>query len=397
MRLALIHQHDPTVPHVGGIQTFINTLIRNAPDDLDVDLLGVSSRPEAYPVGQWHALTMGAKAFRFFPLVAAHPVEISRIPLSFKMLLALYRYRRRLALNGAILEFHRIEPMLGFLFAANEKVLFLHGNNRKDFYNRKTEVRWGRCPALYFFLEAWLLRRARHVYTVREDAVHDYRLAFPDMDNAISFLPTWVDEMVFSALSPVDRENLRMRLLREQNLPLESKVLLFVGRYEGQKDPFRLLEAFRLVAERRRVCLILIGEGTLKEPMRRFVVDNGLSDVVRFMPPMDQSGVSEWMNAADGLCLSSAFEGMPRVVVEALHCGLPVVGTAVGETVRLIGGTRGGRLVAEAGASAFAAAVLDLLADPPSADCCRRQVHDFTARKILEPVYHHYRCLSSTP
>src|SRR3989338_4161542 len=113
MKLVLVHQHDPTVPHIGGIQTFIDTFIRNAPEELAIDLLGVTAQPKRYPVGKWHVLSIGEKTFRFFPLVAAHPVNITRVPLSIKILWSLYRYRRRIAFQGAILEFHRIQPMLG--------------------------------------------------------------------------------------------------------------------------------------------------------------------------------------------------------------------------------------------------------------------------------------------
>lgn len=395
VKLVLVHQHDPTVPHVGGIQTFIDTFVRNAPDDFSIDLLGVSAQPERYPVGEWYSLSIGDKECRFFPLVAAHPVNVQRIPLSARMLWALYRYRRRVELRNAILEFHRVEPMLGFLGYSNRKILFIHGHNRKDFYNRHTEVRWGHAPWLYFQLEKRLLPRADHIYLVREDAVRDYRCLYPRKREEISFLPTWVDETVFRSLEGSEREALRGKLLVEQGISPAAKVLLFIGRYEGQKDPLRLLEAFRLVHEQDpRVHLVLIGEGALKQDMQRYVSGNGLSRAVVFLPPMMQKRISQWMNAADALCLSSAFEGMPRAAVEALYCGLPVVGTAVGETGRLIGDRQGGRLVTEPGAGPFAEAVLDLMNDPPDRDSCRQQVAPYTAARVLAPVYDHYRKLA---
>lgn len=392
MKLILIHQHDPTVPHVGGIQTFIDTFIRNAPEDLDIRLVGVTDQPGRYPVGRWHNLSMDQRRFRFFPLVAANPMHVPVIPLSLKMLLALYRYRKEILSRDAILEFHRIEPMLAFPGGNNPRILFLHGHNGKDFYNKKTEVRWGKLPWLYFWLERKLLPRADHVYLVREDAVGDYQQLYPDKKHQISFLPTWVDETVFHSLDGNERRELRKRLMQEQDLSSASKILLFVGRYEGQKDPLRLLQAFRHVKSREPgAYLVMIGEGSLKGKMQKYVGDNDLSSAVRFLPPMSQNEIGQWMNTADALCLSSAFEGMPRVVVEALYCGLPVVGTAVGETGRLVGGTRGGRIVTGENAEDFARAVLDLFGDPPSAEACRKQVESFTARRILASVYRQYR------
>lgn len=392
MKLILIHQHDPTVHHVGGIGTFIDTFISNAPDDIEIQLLGVTAQPDRFPVGQWHTFSIGNKVFQFFPLVVANPVNVGLIPLSLKMVLSLYLYRKQIQIQSAILEFHRIEPMLVFYRSKNYKALFLHGHNMKDFYNKNTEVRWGKFPWLYFWLEKKLLPQANHTYIVREDAIEDYQKNYPRRKNEISFLPTWADETIFHSMEKAKRISLRDNLLSNLNLSSASPIFLFVGRFEGQKDPLRLLSAFKLMrSQYPEAALILIGEGSLKEDMKYFVRQNTLSDAVRFLPPMSQQDIGQWMNAVDALCLSSAFEGMPRVVVEALHCGLPVISTSVGEAGRLIGDSRGGRLVTEDGAEAFSKAMIDLIQNPPSAESCKSQVLSFTARKILEPVYNKYR------
>jgi glycosyltransferase involved in cell wall biosynthesis len=127
--------------------------------------------------------------------------------------------------------------------------------------------------------------------------------------------------------------------------------------------------------------------------IRSAVSQYGLDDRVRLVPPVSQGELARWMNSADCLVLSSAFEGMPRVVVESLRCGLPVVSTDVGETRRLVGDSAGGRLVSERTPEGFRRAVSDLLARPPSREQCRRQAAPFTARAVLEPVYAAYRQL----
>lgn len=395
VKLVLIHQHDPTIPHVGGVGTFIDTFIRNAPHEFDIYLLGVVAHPEHHPVGQWHKISIGQKEFNFFPLVASNPVHVPWFPLSIRILWAIFRYRKQLEFSDAILEFHRIEQMLAVLRHDNAKVLFLHGHHMKDFYNKKTEVRWGRMPGVYFWLERRLLPQAKRIYIVREDAVGDYKNAYPSRADDISFLPTWVDESVFRSLSESERSDLHQQFVTTHNLPATAKLLLFVGRFEGQKDPLRLLGAFKLVKEALPdIALILIGEGSLKADMQHFIAENNLSSAVRFLPPMSQEEVGLWMNASDALCLSSAFEGMPRAVVEALHCGLPVISTAVGEAWRLIGDNQGGRLVVNEGVEEFAKQMIDLLEGPPSHESCQQQVASFTATKILTPVYQYYRDLT---
>jgi glycosyltransferase involved in cell wall biosynthesis len=285
--------------------------------------------------------------------------------------------------------------MLAFLGSRNVKILFLHGHNFKDFYNKKTEVRWGKFPWLYFWLENKLLPLFNHIYTVREDAAHYYKTKYPTKAHDISFLPTWVDDTIFYSIEEGQRRALCEKLTQEKGIPASSKMFLFVGRYEGQKDPLRLLDAFRQVkTQNSNAVLILIGEGSLKAKMQQYVQDHNLSAAVRFLPPMAQQDIAQWMNVADVLCLSSAFEGMPLVVIEALYCGLPVVSTAVGETARLLGNLQGGRLVTDESAEAFAKQMIDLIENPPTREVCKKQAEPFTARQILAPVYQYHRQMS---
>lgn len=388
MKLLIVHQHDPTIPNVGGIGTFIDAFIRNAPTELDIDLVGVSVNTEQYPLGQWHEFVISQRRFRFLPVLEANPVHVPLFPLTIRLLWSLYRHKHMLDLDNTVIEFHRVEYLLGFITNKNAKVLFLHGHNMKDFYNNKTEVRWGKFPWLYFALEKRLLPQADYVHIVREDAVKDYQEFYPAKADVISFLPTWVDESVFQCLAENERTVLRERLCQTINVDPGSTLYLFVGRFEGQKDPLRLLAAFKQVkATNPTAVLLLIGDGSLKAKMQAFIAEHGLAEAVHFLRPMPQTEMSKWMNSADALCLTSAFEGMPCVILEALYCGLPVVSTAVGEAWRLIGNSEGGRLVEGTSAEAFAQGMLDIIAAPPGRQSCRNQVTPYTAAKILVPTY----------
>lgn len=393
-RVLVIHQHDPAVDHVGGIATFINSFIKNAPSDFEVKLIGTTSDPRRRPVGRWDRLNLGKREFDFLPLVAGDPRKRTRVPLSLKLTLALWRHRRSIPFQDAILKFHRIEPTLALRNLTNPKVLFMHGH-MKDLYNPQTEITWGRFPWLYFRLEQRLIGAMDHIYLIREDAVSFYRERHPAIQDRFSFLPTWVDETVFSKLPEEERQSLREKLTRQAGVDPNSRLLLFVGRFEGQKDPFLLLEAFRrLNGALYSTTLILIGTGTLEGSLRAYIERENLGDRVRILGPQPQVEVSRWMNVADCLCLSSAFEGMPMVAVEALYCGLPVVSTDVGETKRLIQHPAIGRLVKERTPETFSAALFDLLRQKkPDREACQRQAAAYTAGKILEPVYEYFRLL----
>lgn len=394
MRVVMIHQHDPSVSHVGGIQTFLDTFVKYSPEDFEIFLAGVTTDEKRNPVGKRKRLEVGGREFDFFPIVAAHPNRRGLIPLSVRLTAGVQRFRREIPWDGSVVELHRVEPALALGGVKQPKALFLHVHPQ-DLRNPKTEVVWGKFPDAYDWLEARLIRQMSRVYIVREDAVPVYKRKYPALADRVEFLPTWVDEEVFVSLPEERRAEEKRRLAPSAGLDPSRKWLLFVGRFEGQKDPMYLLESFRaLNGSTPPSQLVLIGEGSMEGQIRAAVARFGLQERVRIVPPVGQADLARWMNSADCLVLSSAFEGMPRVVVESLHCGLPVVSTDVGETRRLIGDSAGGRLVHGRTPEEFRGALAGLLSGPPTREACRRQAAPFTARAILEPVYSAYRRLS---
>lgn len=392
MRVVMVHQHDPSAAHVGGIQTFLDTFIKYSPADFEIFLAGVTTDEKRNPVGVRRRLEVGGRAFDFLPIVAEHPTHRrSLVPLSIRLTAAVRRFRRQIPWAGSVVELHRIEPAMALGGVRRPKVLFLHAHP-EDHRNPKTEVIWGKFPDAYYWLEGRLIRGMDRVYIVREDAVPFYQKRYPSIADRVQFLPTWVDEKVFVSLPEKERAAEKQKLAASAGLDPSRRWLLFVGRFEGQKDPLYLLESFRgLNGAASGAHLILIGEGSMEGQIRSAIAGHGLAGRVHLVPPVPQAGLARWMNSADCLVLSSAFEGMPRVVVESLHTGLPVVSTDVGETRRLIGDSAGGRLVRERTPEAFRRAVSDLLIAPPSREACLRQAAPFTARAILEPVYAAYR------
>ena len=74
--------------------------------------------------------------------------------------------------------------------------------------------------------------------------------------------------------------------------------------------------------------MLLVGKGSLQAETEALVRELGLEGVVRFLGV--RRDVPELMSAADGYLLSSAWEGMPIVLLEAAAAGLPIVATRVG-------------------------------------------------------------------
>jgi glycosyltransferase involved in cell wall biosynthesis len=102
-------------------------------------------------------------------------------------------------------------------------------------------------------------------------------------------------------------------------------VVLAVGRLRPQKDFPSLIRAFAKVRAERPARLLILGEGSERPAIETLVSQLQLRDVVGvpgFVP-----NPYAYMTRAAAFVLSSRWEGLPGVLIEALYCGLPVVAT----------------------------------------------------------------------
>jgi glycosyltransferase involved in cell wall biosynthesis len=390
----IMYPMDPLGGKIGGIQTYIKNFIKYAPADFEVHFVGVSSDEDNRPVGKWQAVEAFGKSINFLPLLHVRDENFkTKIPLSLKFTFALFRYKKKIVVDGSILEFHRIEPSMPVVKAAARKILFVHGNIA-DLYNQDTEVKWGRLPWLYFQLEKRLIHHMDKVFVVRQDGVDFYRERYPQMEDRFSFLPTWVDEEIFSPYDEEDRTARLRDFLREKGLPAESRLVLYVGRLEGQKDPVLLVDAFRLTSARMpEARLVVVGTGSLRSEMEQRVNLHGLQGKILFLGALAQDMVAELMRISDVFVMTSAFEGMPMCVLEAQGCGLPVVSTDVGEVGRVVRDGISGLITKDRNAPTIGEAVLKVLRQRENFTVgnCLKSVEEFTAKRVLSRLYQaHY-------
>lgn len=168
-------------------------------------------------------------------------------------------------------------------------------------------------------------------------------------------------------------------------------VIIGVGKvYAPGKDFPNLVRAFARLRRERPCRLIILGDtsGAAKD-------DRQLSEV---MSLPDQLGVGAdvcfpgfianpfaWMRRASVFALSSAWEGLPLVLIEAMATGCPVVSTDCPHGPReILDGGRYGPLVPVGDDSALAAAIATTLDTPPSAERMRRRAADFSVERSIE-------------
>ena len=140
----------------------------------------------------------------------------------------------------------------------------------------------------------------------------------------------------------------------------DSIVIGTVGRVQAVKDHAGLVDAFiavraELPAFASRLRLAVIGDGPQLTQLRAKVEAAGLADAVWL--PGARSDVAALLGGIDVFAMSSLAEGTPGSALEAMACGLPVVGTRVGGLPEVIDEGVTGALVPPADPKAMAAAL----------------------------------------
>lgn len=397
IKIVIVHPMDPLGNKVGGIQTFIRGFIKYAPIDFEINLIGITSNKEKRPVGQWQRIHLGDRGINFLPVFFVEDENKRKfIPLTLKFVFYLIVFKKRIHLDNVVYEFHRVECVIPFIFNKNKKAVFIHGHPR-DLRNPYSEIKWKKIPRLYFLLEKLILKKVDKIYFVREDGAEYYKKKNRAIKGKISFIPTWADNEVFHILSQKKQEQVDELYRKKYNIKPEDRIIIYVGRFEGQKDPLLLLETFKcLISEYNNVKLLLVGSGGLQENMEILIKNYGIEDNVVFCGLLPHKEIAKVFNISDVFLLTSAFEGMPRSVVESVACGLPVVTTDVGEAKRVVKDGISGRVVSERNPQLLSQAVKDVLNDTQYRDriSVKNCVLDYFALNILEKVYNRHRVMS---
>jgi glycosyltransferase involved in cell wall biosynthesis len=133
-----------------------------------------------------------------------------------------------------------------------------------------------------------------------------------------------------------------------------------VGRLEPQKDYSTLLAACQILGKgTTSFRLWIAGSGPLNDQLREELRRRSLEAIVKFIGR--RSDIPSLLARSDAFVLSSAWEGSPNVVLEAMTVGLPVVATAVGGVPELIKQNETGYLVPPQEPESLANAMLEMM------------------------------------
>jgi glycosyltransferase involved in cell wall biosynthesis len=160
----------------------------------------------------------------------------------------------------------------------------------------------------------------------------------------------------------LDRVECRKHLLSVLNLTPETLILLCVARLEPEKDVQALLRAVSIIESSMPFHCVIIGDGSERSRLERFVRDTKIQDKVSFLGFRDD--VPSIMKAADIFVLPAPAEPFGLVVVEAMMAGLPVIAIDNGGPAEIVINEQTGFLVPPADVKAMLDALTKLLEDP---------------------------------
>ncbi len=205
----------------------------------------------------------------------------------------------------------------------------------------------------------WLYRQAKMTVTtgerLRENLIDTLEL---DASRVVS-IPTGIDTERFKP--PVDKASAKTKL----GLDPDGRYIGIVATLRSWKGHLDLLEAFSNL-DRPGWNLLIIGDGPMREPIEKKVIELEISGRVRLVG--QQNRPEDWLSGLDIFCLPSyANEGVPQAILQAMLTGLPILTTPVGSITEAVSDGETGLVVPQRAPEALVAGFHRLIDDIPLA------------------------------
>ena len=202
-------------------------------------------------------------------------------------------------------------------------------------------------------------------------------------------IPNGVDAERFAGRDPAFKTRL--------GLAPEAPLVATIGRLHEQKGLDDFLRAAAALGDACPACrFLIVGQGPLEAPLKALAHELHLDERVTFLPSCDD--VPAVLRATDVFLLTSLWEGMPNVVLEAMAAAAPVVATRVEGIADVLEDGRTGSIVPPRDVSALAAAALRYLDEPDRARAVGQAAQEhvrahFTLDAVVEAHQRLYRRL----
>ncbi|MBF0451329.1 MAG: glycosyltransferase family 4 protein [Candidatus Magnetomorum sp.] len=183
----------------------------------------------------------------------------------------------------------------------------------------------------------------------------------------------------------IDKETMRKQLM----IPSDATVIGTVIRLSPQKAPLDFIEAAALLARQMdKMYFVIVGDGPLRDKVIHAAKEKNIYD--RLIMTGLRRDIPELMNIFDIFVLSSLWEGLPRVIPQAMASGLPVVATAIDGSAEIINSGQNGMLVPPGDPKSIAEAVVQLLSNHQLASTIKQEalktVDEYSVQKMVDHI-----------
>jgi glycosyltransferase involved in cell wall biosynthesis len=128
--------------------------------------------------------------------------------------------------------------------------------------------------------------------------------------------------------NPLNTKEINKKSKKKLNFPFfknKHLKIINVGRFVDQKDQFTLLKSLVLIKDKINFKAVLIGKGIYKKKLKDFIIQNKLINNVKILPFQENS--LKFIKASNLFVLTSKFEGLPNVLLEAQCLGKYIIST----------------------------------------------------------------------
>jgi glycosyltransferase involved in cell wall biosynthesis/ubiquinone/menaquinone biosynthesis C-methylase UbiE len=265
--------------------------------------------------------------------------------------------------HGAdVLHFHQPLSAFGVLTAPGLRrvpsLYTFHSPAALEYQGRRGTTDWhrrgiaGGAGAVFLrAVERWSLARVGRIHVLSDYSAGLLRTLYGLDDDRVVKIEGGADT---SRLHPPDGPRAAVRA--ELGWPAGRPILFTLRNLQPRMGLDELIRALdRLRRQVPDVLLAIGGDGALRGELESLVARLGLAEHVRFLGFVEEARLARCYQAADAFVLpTQALEGFGLVTVEALACGTPVLGTAVGATPEILGPLSKSLLFSSTSAAAMA-------------------------------------------
>ncbi|MGL5795831.1 MAG: glycosyltransferase, partial [Waterburya sp.] len=269
------------------------------------------------------------------------------------------------------------------------QVIITSHNNLSNYFQHKSSAAYYKSVAFRKSLTAFLLTRflwfyswADNIVPVSQGIADDLtKMSTRPLKNmSVIYNPVVTPDLLAKAKEPIDHPWFA---------PGEPPVILGVGRLHRQKDFPTLIRAFALVRQHKPARLMLLGEGPDRDKLEVLIKQLGLTNDIAL--PGFVNNPYAFMSKASGFVLSSLYEGLPTVLIEAIALGTKVISTdCPSGPAEILDSGRYGSLVPVSDIQALAETILTTLNQPVDAEALKQRSQQFSyenaVNKYLEII-----------